>query len=263
MSRKNSSVTSELCSQDPDLESMTQQELLAVVKRHGWPFLYSLSWCWWCWYCRCCCTSEALARPDFTTLRTAVKSLSEWVFDQQVDYHWALSDFSINTMRLVLESMMVRMEQYANNLESLVTERTEDYFCEKKKTEDLLYELLPKWVISSYRLPRESGLHYLDFYSEIIFIHEPLNHCPPLSKHYQLYATTDLQQNNQCCDKLTAIQYFSEYNTPWCIDWINPRNFVLDQFALSSFPARLWLQILSVRRPFTLGTFKWSKKIKR
>ena len=51
---------------------------------------------------------------------------------------------SINTMRLVLESMMVRMEQYANNLESLVTERTEDYFCEKKKTEDLLYELLPK-----------------------------------------------------------------------------------------------------------------------
>ena len=50
----------------------------------------------------------------------------------------------INIMRLVLESMMVRMEQYANNLESLVTERTEDYFCEKKKTEDLLYELLPK-----------------------------------------------------------------------------------------------------------------------
>ena len=51
---------------------------------------------------------------------------------------------SIQTMRLVLESMMLRMEEYANNLENLVTERTEDYFCEKKKTEDLLYELLPK-----------------------------------------------------------------------------------------------------------------------
>ena len=47
-------------------------------------------------------------------------------------------------MRLVLESMVERMEEYANNLENLVTERTEDYFFEKKKTEDLLYELLPK-----------------------------------------------------------------------------------------------------------------------
>ena len=34
MSRKNSSVTSDLCIPDPDLESMTQQELLAVVKRY-------------------------------------------------------------------------------------------------------------------------------------------------------------------------------------------------------------------------------------
>ena len=55
-----------------------------------------------------------------------------------------MHNVSIHTMRLVLESMMLRMEQYANNLENLVTERTEDYFCEKKKTEDLLYELLPK-----------------------------------------------------------------------------------------------------------------------
>ena len=36
------------------------------------------------------------------------------------------------------------METYANNLESLVEERTADYLDEKKKCEDLLYELLPK-----------------------------------------------------------------------------------------------------------------------
>jgi atrial natriuretic peptide receptor A len=36
------------------------------------------------------------------------------------------------------------MEQYANNLESLVEERTADYLEEKKKCEDLLYELLPQ-----------------------------------------------------------------------------------------------------------------------
>ena len=43
-----------------------------------------------------------------------------------------------------MESMVERMEEYANNLENLVTERTEDYLLEKNKTESLLYELLPK-----------------------------------------------------------------------------------------------------------------------
>ena len=47
-------------------------------------------------------------------------------------------------MDLVLESLLVQMEQYANNLENLVEERTEDYFVEKNKTEHLLHELLPK-----------------------------------------------------------------------------------------------------------------------
>ena len=52
--------------------------------------------------------------------------------------------FSCNTMHLVLESFLLRMEQYANNLENLVEERTEDYFMEKNRTEELLYQLLPK-----------------------------------------------------------------------------------------------------------------------
>lgn len=38
------------------------------------------------------------------------------------------------------------MEQYANNLEGLVEERTQDYLEEKKKCEELLYQLLPKSV---------------------------------------------------------------------------------------------------------------------
>ena len=39
-----------------------------------------------------------------------------------------------------------RMEQYANNLESLVEERTQSYLDEKRRCEDLLHELLPKSV---------------------------------------------------------------------------------------------------------------------
>lgn len=38
------------------------------------------------------------------------------------------------------------MEQYANNLEALVEERTADYLEEKRKCEELLYQLLPKYV---------------------------------------------------------------------------------------------------------------------
>ena len=37
---------------------------------------------------------------------------------------------------------------YADNLETAVKERTQDYLEEKKKCEDLLYELLPKSVAS-------------------------------------------------------------------------------------------------------------------
>ncbi|KAL1461376.1 hypothetical protein WDU94_013278 [Cyamophila willieti] len=40
------------------------------------------------------------------------------------------------------------MEQYANNLEALVEERTADYLEEKRKCEELLYQLLPKSVAS-------------------------------------------------------------------------------------------------------------------
>jgi atrial natriuretic peptide receptor A len=40
------------------------------------------------------------------------------------------------------------MEHYANNLESLVEERTRDYFEEKKKCEELLYQLLPVPIAS-------------------------------------------------------------------------------------------------------------------
>ena len=47
-------------------------------------------------------------------------------------------------MGLVLECLLARMEEYATSMENLVDDMTEDYFNEKRKTENLLYELLPK-----------------------------------------------------------------------------------------------------------------------
>ena len=52
--------------------------------------------------------------------------------------------FRDNESSNILDNLLSRMEQYANNLEALVEERTSDYLEEKRKCEDLLYELLPK-----------------------------------------------------------------------------------------------------------------------
>jgi len=87
-------------------------------------------------------------------------------------------------MRQVLESMMLRMEEYANNLENLVTERTEDYFCEKKKTEDLLYELLPKSVctqlVSGQSVIADSFSSASIYFSDIVGFTAMAAHSSPM-----------------------------------------------------------------------------------
>uniref|UniRef100_A0A672QL66 Guanylate cyclase n=1 Tax=Sinocyclocheilus grahami TaxID=75366 RepID=A0A672QL66_SINGR len=46
----------------------------------------------------------------------------------------------------ILDNLLSRMEQYANNLEELVEERTQAYLEEKRKAETLLYQILPHSV---------------------------------------------------------------------------------------------------------------------
>ena len=50
------------------------------------------------------------------------------------------------TSNNILDNLLTRMEQYADNLEQLVEERTQSYLEEKEKCENLLYELLPPSV---------------------------------------------------------------------------------------------------------------------
>uniref|UniRef100_A0A8B9KI75 Guanylate cyclase n=1 Tax=Astyanax mexicanus TaxID=7994 RepID=A0A8B9KI75_ASTMX len=46
----------------------------------------------------------------------------------------------------ILNNLLSRMEQYANNLENLVEERTQAYLEEKRRAENLLYQILPHSV---------------------------------------------------------------------------------------------------------------------
>ena len=48
----------------------------------------------------------------------------------------------------VIDNMLAMLEKYANHLEELVAERTSELDLEKKKTEKLLYRMLPQSVIS-------------------------------------------------------------------------------------------------------------------
>jgi len=48
--------------------------------------------------------------------------------------------------------MLQMMEKYANNLEELVEEKTQQYMEEKKKADTLLYSMMPESVIHVFLL---------------------------------------------------------------------------------------------------------------
>nr|XP_027196215.1 atrial natriuretic peptide receptor 1-like [Dermatophagoides pteronyssinus] len=92
-------------------EHMADEAVLQMVRR--------------CWH------EDPNERPDFVTLQSIIRRINKE-----------------NESSNILDNLLKRMEQYATNLESLVQERTADYLEEKRKAEDLLYQLLPKSVAS-------------------------------------------------------------------------------------------------------------------
>lgn len=46
----------------------------------------------------------------------------------------------------MVDSMVQKLEKYANNLETIVAERTKELVAEKEKTDQLLHKMLPKSV---------------------------------------------------------------------------------------------------------------------
>ncbi|XP_026674048.1 atrial natriuretic peptide receptor 1-like isoform X2 [Ceratina calcarata] len=78
-----------------------------------------------------CWAQDSADRPDFATLKQLIRRINK--------------DYETSN---ILDNLLIRMEQYANNLETLVEERTADYLEEKRKCEELLYQLLPQSVAS-------------------------------------------------------------------------------------------------------------------
>ena len=76
-----------------------------------------------------CWSEDPEDRPDISTAKAAITKINK-------------DSKSSN----ILDNLLTRMEQYANNLETLVEERTQSYLEEKEKCESLLHELLPPLV---------------------------------------------------------------------------------------------------------------------
>lgn len=101
-----------------------------------------------------CWSEDPSERPDFNELKDIIKR------------------FNKGNPGNLLDSLLSRMEQYASNLEGLVEERTAAYLEEKKKADDLLYQMLPVPVVQRLKLgdsvPAEAYESVTIFFSDIV-----------------------------------------------------------------------------------------------
>ncbi|XP_030637651.1 atrial natriuretic peptide receptor 1 [Chanos chanos] len=114
-------------------ESLSPKEIIDRVALGEWPYLRPsvdtqvhseelgqlMQRCW---------AEEPTERPEFNQIKVLLRKQNR--------------EHSTN----ILDNLLSRMEQYANNLEELVEERTQAYLEEKRKAEALLYQILPHSV---------------------------------------------------------------------------------------------------------------------
>lgn len=97
-----------------------------------------------------CWAEDANLRPDFSTIKPRLRKITKGV-----------------TSKNFLDNLLNRMEQYANNLEKIVEEKTEQMMEEKRKTEEILYQLLPRPIAEE--LKKGSPIHPESYESVTIF----------------------------------------------------------------------------------------------
>lgn len=83
----------------------------------------------------CCWAEDETIRPDFASIKPRLKKITKGV-----------------TSKNFLDNLLNRMEQYANNLEQIVEEKTDAMILEKEKTEQILYQLLPRFVAEKLKI---------------------------------------------------------------------------------------------------------------
>ncbi|RWS28434.1 atrial natriuretic peptide receptor 1-like protein [Leptotrombidium deliense] len=114
-----------------------------------------------------CWSEDAANRPTFEYIKNSLKKATR---DQ------GTGNF--------LENLLLRMEQYANDLEKLVENKTAAFFEEKRKVEEILYEVLPRYVVQQLKFGNnvrpESFECVTIFFSDIIDFAELSSNSNPM-----------------------------------------------------------------------------------
>ncbi|XP_061189735.1 atrial natriuretic peptide receptor 2-like [Saccostrea echinata] len=115
---------------------------------------------------RCCWHEHSESRPDFHNIRKRLVDIN--------------SGRKIN----IMDNMIQMLEAYSNNLEQLVTERTEELALEKQKTDRLLYNMLPPLVAEQLKRGESVQPECFDdvsiFFSDIVGFTTIANQSQPL-----------------------------------------------------------------------------------
>ncbi|CAK9290414.1 unnamed protein product [Gordionus sp. m RMFG-2023] len=91
-----------------------------------------------------CWAQNSKSRPTFPCIKSLFKSIMR--NDAKQNNNVSSNNSKLSSFDNVMEVLLSRMEKYANSLEVMVEERTEDYLEEKKRSEKILYQVLPKSV---------------------------------------------------------------------------------------------------------------------
>ncbi|UXI20373.1 FERM RhoGEF and pleckstrin domain-containing protein 1 [Sarcoptes scabiei] len=120
-----------------------------------------------------CWSSNPDERPDFYTIKSEIKNLMK---SMNVNHNMSCN-------LTLTENLLNRMEQYAKDLEMIVKKRTDELADEKKKTEELLYQILPKPVADQLKQGKMFEPNFFDsvtiYFSDIVgFTHLCSNSTP-------------------------------------------------------------------------------------
>lgn len=102
-----------------------------------------------------CWSEQPLERPEFVAIKARLRKVTQGI-----------------SSRNFLDNLLNRMEQYSQNLERIVEEKTQTVIEEKQKTEELLYQLLPRFIADELKrgthVKPESYDSVTIFFSDIV-----------------------------------------------------------------------------------------------
>ena len=97
----------------------------------------------------CVCAAEFFARTQQKATRAALHAGLLHMHNRKPNVLDCMLQFCLCTLNRklnVLDCMLEKMEQYSNNLEQVIAQRTTELMEEKEKTDQLLYRMLPRCV---------------------------------------------------------------------------------------------------------------------